>query len=650
MNSQTMSLPINIPWKLVAASQDMMDTIPNSLSPFPWRSSLAIYAYEPKPDEIDPALCDETITFVKITSSITGLQLSEEETKLISNTRDVPTVEYPGKQAEDAVENILEDYLACFGVLLTVTVFPQIPRRSSVAIEPVKEVPLDDLPHIIDFEPKKRDLYQAATESGEILTASRAAVTTGKSFTTTDSSETGLSLGATVPLGDSGAMGSAGLTQQWGHTEQDNQTFNTDSSREKRETTGTVTNLTQMYNLLMGYHAGTNRVTFFMQPRPHTLQPTDRRTFVQGVREIEGQQDFFLVVSRPSRIKGLCIKTRLETGHFGEATPNQEVEGSFERKEEKIVIDEFVRAGFGEEKKKTIAFESALLERDGWEFDPDEGDGGHGSVHESLHDDDDANNGENMEGTRTYKTDSGKLFVNATIVAHGPWGIGKVIVSFHRTYTVYLRKRTGTGPTEQANPLHLIIAQRRLGACFTTDDHGCIVVRSSAEIDLDDYFDDVADHGMIDENVVVDEQDFPWDDLLPDGKGFDGKRFYKRLQSKMTGSWRLPSRRAPGTFSLIDTDYFKDRFTVALPPSRLQQTVVQVEGVPRQVAEKLDRNMKVGDLLKLSLPNLARKTQLSLIEAINLRRVVMGMPEKAERSQRQSRRPKDRADADHDPS
>lgn len=59
----SMSLPINIPWRLIAASPDMMDPrFGNKRFPFKWRSSLAIYAYEPKSDELPEDLCGQRIT------------------------------------------------------------------------------------------------------------------------------------------------------------------------------------------------------------------------------------------------------------------------------------------------------------------------------------------------------------------------------------------------------------------------------------------------------------------------------------------------------------------------------------------------------------------------------------------------------------
>src|SRR5262249_27701997 len=111
---------------------------------------------------------------------------------------------------------------------------------------------------------------------------------------------------------------SAGLTHKWGDTSQDTYQVQTDASRERREKNATTTNLSQMYNLLTGYHPGTNRAVFLMLPRPHVLQPTDHRTFVQGLRYIEGVQDFFLIVVRSKDIHGLSIEAFMQTGHFPE--------------------------------------------------------------------------------------------------------------------------------------------------------------------------------------------------------------------------------------------------------------------------------------------------------------------------------------------
>jgi hypothetical protein len=105
-------------------------------------------------------------------------------------------------------------------------------------------------------------------------------VKTLKSLTHTDTTQTGLNLAAKYQT--NGAQVSGSFSHRWGSTDQDRRDTQTDSSRELRERNSTTTSLSQLYNLLSAYHPGTNRAVFMMLPRPHTLQPTDRRTFAQG--------------------------------------------------------------------------------------------------------------------------------------------------------------------------------------------------------------------------------------------------------------------------------------------------------------------------------------------------------------------------------
>ena len=69
MPTQVLNLPVNIPWKLIAVSPDMMDvTFCNKRFPFEWRSSLAISVFEPKAEDLPADLCEGIITYVKIGS------------------------------------------------------------------------------------------------------------------------------------------------------------------------------------------------------------------------------------------------------------------------------------------------------------------------------------------------------------------------------------------------------------------------------------------------------------------------------------------------------------------------------------------------------------------------------------------------------
>ncbi|CCH79182.1 hypothetical protein BN12_4040014 [Nostocoides japonicum T1-X7] len=73
MSSSLLSLPRDIPWKLVAVSPDMMDTdFCDRTFPYRWRSSLAISAYEPSLDDLPEGMCGDRLTFLRVTSTITG--------------------------------------------------------------------------------------------------------------------------------------------------------------------------------------------------------------------------------------------------------------------------------------------------------------------------------------------------------------------------------------------------------------------------------------------------------------------------------------------------------------------------------------------------------------------------------------------------
>jgi hypothetical protein len=483
--SNSFSLPIDVPWYLIAASPDMMATSfcnqpADDASAYPpvWHSSLAIYAYEPSPDDLPTELCNQKITYLKVTCSITGFQPTAEESNVLAQSPYSFASPYPspsqsgtepfelafpnteGSDIDYANDfgDFEDQYFACYGVLLNVKVVPSVttvaqttpgspntitfaqtgslsnpflaapdgttftlstsgsqppsihlgavpgarargielnsgdtleidlplstnisiaiyarghkrtvgtvtaydfttqtysgPLATSAAGGPTQvQIPcssatrlvvgvstsdvsfvsvtysslerpttLADYPHIIDFEPKTRDLYQSATDQSELLTGSSGSINTGKSLTNTSSSQMGLGLSTNVSGSYYGTTfgGSASMTGSWGNTSSDQTTTQVDASRETRETQGSTTNITQQYNLLTGYHAGTNRAAFLMLPRPHTLQPTDYRTFVRGLRMIEGVQEFFLIVSRPLELPGICIEATLETGHFPE--------------------------------------------------------------------------------------------------------------------------------------------------------------------------------------------------------------------------------------------------------------------------------------------------------------------------------------------
>lgn len=312
-----------IPWIFIGASPDMMDwSFGNQAFPYAWRSSLAISVHEPDPPaaEEDPdgdvaggtrrdPLCGQRIAFVKVTCSITGYQPSSGE--------ESGTVVLGNERLEE-LERLTSEYLGCYGALLNVAFFPSDMHDRSG--------PPDDLrrmPRILDFTPKSREFLRGISETGEILTGSSRDLKIDESRTTTEKNETSVKVGARAGAGagESGVSASAELSHTWGTTEEERRGLSAGSGDTRTQSERYTTTMDQLYSLLTGYHVGTNRGVALMLPRPGTLQPTNRRTFVQGLRMIEGVQDFIFVVSRPADMEGLCVEARLDTGHYPEAVP-----------------------------------------------------------------------------------------------------------------------------------------------------------------------------------------------------------------------------------------------------------------------------------------------------------------------------------------
>ena len=768
MSTQSMNLPINIPWKLIAASPDMLDTkFCNKRFPYAWRSSLAISAYEPNPEELPKELCGDLISYLKITCSITGYQPSKEETEKVYNSfPDLPT-----EDQRQVIESIINEYFACYGVLLNVAVFPtpeyihyleefksidfadfkkisELPNpltynditfeaantsiNRTVDIYPAngdekpeldlfkkmkvtiplsfevraavvylsttnvvmkayygnnfiaeqktgplkghvyeliisheggidniifessdnkaallklslyhrlarpKEFTIDNLPRIIDFEPKLRDLYQSATESGELLTASNSGINTDKSFTHTESSETGIDLGAklTAPLSPDGRMAevSGSLSHKWGETDSDSRTIQTSASLERQESQSTTTTLNQMYNLLTGYHPGTNRAVFLMLPRPHILQPTDRRSFIQGVRMIEGVQDFFLIISRPKSTEGLCVEAFLETAHFPEEVNIIEPSPEYEYKSVDFEHGPFTakKPGFlGKRNEVSIdkTYSGFIDAIGGWYLDPTNGTPGRGGI-ECI----EKYSGDNADGPDTGGASYPDLprmedyFYNMenpdTAIISGKIRSGVTFdVEFHRKYRVYLRKQKQMTLGPHADISGLLITSRGLCTCFKSVKNCFETIKISLPINYDP---------KIPECIVAEVP------IKMSGSLFTGtstgaarlpavKELLRKIQFAMSTSWRLPNRMPFGEMGFLDSDYFKERIKKILPSDIYHTRIKDINDLPPSLIKGLGEECTIEQALKLDLAHLMKKTGLTVKEAALARRILLGI-------------------------
>ena len=313
-----MSLPVDIPWKRMGVSADMIDPIGGDLQfPAKWQSSIAVFYHEPP--EVRPEYCDRRITYLKIICTITNFQWyhdyeTHEELKdvsVLNKLRDI----YQDFYAFANFDSTVTQSFPCYGAFLQVGVYPN----------PANDVEPHDFPYISAMQPRKREMYEVVSLSGEVASQSGTKVNVGKQMTNTDTLENydvynGYSVGtsSTGFLGIGGSSDTISESGQFGTIDRNQRlaqnVTSIDSSREKRESYSHSTNVNQLYSLLQAYHLGTNRAMFFLQPRPHIQDM--KFTFVRGLRRLDGIQEFFLIVDRPARVPGICVEAALETAHF----------------------------------------------------------------------------------------------------------------------------------------------------------------------------------------------------------------------------------------------------------------------------------------------------------------------------------------------
>ena len=196
--------------------------------------------------------------------------------------------------------------------------------------------PISEGPYFIDVEPKNRELYEAVTDTGEVLSGSSSTVSIGNSTTSSQSTNnfdiyggwnfSATGGGAVASENDDGSTtttagagsASAGSSANTGTSSssgyQNLSSHTTDASTERWERDSHTTQLSQMYNLFKAFHVGTNRAMFLMEPRPHIRQ--SEATFINGPRALEGIQEVYLAVVVPKTFSDFCTEAVLETAHI----------------------------------------------------------------------------------------------------------------------------------------------------------------------------------------------------------------------------------------------------------------------------------------------------------------------------------------------
>lgn len=283
-NAFKLGLPTDIPWTRVCVSSDMIDShICDTKFPPKWHSSMAVFRYIP-PDEYQQ-YADYDIAYLKVSVTITGYQPHDKEIEGVLDWSRMTTDEI------SEVEDLLNEYQPCTGAIVQVEVASH--GKSPGAAQP----------YFLDFEPKKRELFEMASDTRERMSRSLQQLSVGKSATQSKSLEVlDVDMGGSRNFGmqstyagtGGGANGGETWQGQWGTKDvsgnQSGTSITADNSNEKRETQSFTTQISQLYHLLDAYHVGTNRALFLLESRPHVLAGTSG--FVRGPRPIDGIQSF----------------------------------------------------------------------------------------------------------------------------------------------------------------------------------------------------------------------------------------------------------------------------------------------------------------------------------------------------------------------
>ncbi|MHA1908929.1 MAG: hypothetical protein ACW98Y_16625, partial [Candidatus Thorarchaeota archaeon] len=195
MSHTEMSLPIDIPWKRMGVSGDMIDTtFMNKEFPQKWRSSIAVFYHEPT--DLPPEYCTRRITYLKVVLTLSNFQFDPEDQKdvdpidLRQHLKEIfPSTKIAGLEdsLEDEATNwanyrkILADSYPCYGALLQVGVYPKEEEKAGLRV--------CDYPYVSTFHPRTREMYEVVSESGEVASQSTSRLNVSKGFTNTHTFE-----------------------------------------------------------------------------------------------------------------------------------------------------------------------------------------------------------------------------------------------------------------------------------------------------------------------------------------------------------------------------------------------------------------------------------------------------------------------------
>src|SRR5215831_1518940 len=141
MSLTTLNLPTEIPWERICVTADMIARDLRN-PPGKWRSSIAVFTYVPEDDyQMYPG---REISYLKLVVTVCGYQARDKEVEGSISWGSLTTTD------RENIEELLSHYHPCTGALVQLAVTPS---RGAEGMQS------DDFPYLMDFQPKKRELY-----------------------------------------------------------------------------------------------------------------------------------------------------------------------------------------------------------------------------------------------------------------------------------------------------------------------------------------------------------------------------------------------------------------------------------------------------------------------------------------------------------
>jgi hypothetical protein len=606
--------PPSLRWTQIAVSSDMMSRSPEETRmTVNWNSSIAVFVAE-SPTE-DPC---EKISYLKVSITISGIQHAE------NLNPDARTIINAVLGSRERALDFETEYLGCYGVLLRVAVYPEADVRLDTALTPT----LARYPHIVDFEPKRRDLYQASSIGSEILTGSSSQASVDITSKSIQSTEFGISASAGYGKEDA-AHATVSANAKWNQSQEQDRSSGGNAGITSQNKIDTTANISQLYTTLTGYHSGTNVAHILMLPRPHTEQPVsqDQRTFVPGLRLIEGIQEFVFVVARPTDSTGFRSVVTLDTAHLSEHTrtsmdsvtgpspsgdmmpPTQYFGGPFDadsvsinvptsaemRDGVRIILRSYstsIVAGT----PRSSSIGAIFTVPDGFEIDTSRGDLGHPGISRIS----ETGDTERITSFDYYAIDP----QHASLTAAVQYGLLDSSPFLLLTFTLFLRPSAPITPpsTSSSGRIDMLVAERTLDVRYTAGDNGCPLPTNTGSAVF------IAHEAAINSPMSIGAR-------LP---SYLRQTIQKHLQVTTTVSSSADQQ----IFDLSKTDYFKNRL-LDLFSHRKEILLSSAASVKSLHGERLTKTFgekaSIQRLLVQDLYSFSSALGISLTEAAEIR-------------------------------